>query len=84
MSMIRKWDIENEQVKKQCIDEVLARIDEQADAPFGVLAAEEIMAIVSEHVGPQVYNTALADAKKAIQAKLADLDIDIDMLRVLS
>ncbi|MBL8121783.1 DUF2164 family protein [Candidatus Saccharibacteria bacterium] len=78
--MIRKWDITNEQEKKQCLEEILTRLDEQGDAPFGVLAAEEILDIVSQHVGPQVYNMAIEDAKNALRTKLADLEIDLDML----
>jgi len=83
ITMIRKWDIKNKQTKKQCIDEVLARIDEQADAEFGVIATQDIIDIIAGHLGPQIYNEALEDAKKTIQTKLADLEIDIDILRVV-
>ena len=82
--MIRKWDIKNELVKKQCIDEILVRIDEQNNDKFGIIAAQEIIDIVAEHLGPQVYNSAIEDAKKAARTKLADLEIDLDILRVLS
>ena len=44
--MIRKWEIKDEQVKKRCIEEVLTRITEQADAEFGIIAAQEIIDIV--------------------------------------
>lgn len=81
--MIRKWDIRDDRVRRQCIDEVLARIDEQGDAEFGAIAAQEIIDIVAEHLGPQVYNAGLTDAKKAMQSALADLEIDLDALRVL-
>ena len=80
--MIRKWDLTDEQIKKQCTDEVIARVDEQADAEFGMIAAQEIIDIVAQHLGPQVYNSAIEDAKKAIQSKLADLEVDLDVLRV--
>jgi uncharacterized protein (DUF2164 family) len=82
--MIRKWDIKDEKVKKQCIDDVLARIDEQADAEFGVIAGQEIIDIVAEHLGPQVYNEAIEDTKKAVRTKLADLEVDLDILHVMS
>lgn len=82
--MNRKWDITNEEQKKQCINEVLTRLEEQGDAPFGIIAAEEIIDIVAQHVGPQAYNVAIEDAKKALQTKLADLETDLDMLRPMS
>ena len=79
--MIREWDITNEQQKKQCINEVLTRIEEQGDAEFGIIAAEELIDIVAQHVGPQAYNIAIEDAKKALQTKLADLETELDLLR---
>jgi uncharacterized protein (DUF2164 family) len=82
--MIRKWGITDKLVKKQCVDEILARIDEQEDAGFGVIAAEDIIDIVAQHLGPQAYNAAIDDVKKTIEAKLADLETDLDILRVSS
>ena len=81
ISVIRKWDITNAQVKKQCVDEVIARIDEQAGAEFGVIAAQEVIDIVASYLGPQAYNNAIEDAKKTIQTKLADIEIDLEVLR---
>ena len=79
--MIRKWEITSELTKRQCIDELLARIEEQNDYEFGVIAAQEIIDIVSKHLGPQIRNATLDEAKKSVQAKLADLEIDLDVLR---
>jgi len=80
--MIRKWDITDQQAKKRCVEEVLTRIEEQGDAEFGMIAVQEIIDIVAEHLGPQVYNTAIEDVKKAVQTKLADLEVELDILRV--
>jgi len=82
--MIRKWDITNEQSKKQCIDEILSRIDEQADAEFGIIAAQEIIDIVAAHLGPQIHNASIEEAKRTIRTKLADLEVDLDILQVRS
>lgn len=53
----------------------------QSDAMFGDIAAQDIIDIVGHHLGPEVHNRALYEAKKTIQTKLADLDIDLDILR---
>lgn len=79
--MLRKWDITDEQASRQCKDEIIARIKEQDDAQFGVIAAQDVIDIVAEHLGPEIYNLALEDAKKTIQKKLADLEIDLDVLK---
>lgn len=80
--MIRKWDITDEQIRKQCLDEVIARVDEQDGARFGVIAAQEVVDIVAKYLGPQVYNVALQDTKKLVEAKLTDIEIDLDSLCV--
>jgi uncharacterized protein (DUF2164 family) len=63
---------------------VLARIDEQDGTVFGVIAAQEIIDIVATHLGPQIHNATIEEAKKTVQAKLADLEIDLDILRANS
>lgn len=45
--MLRKWDITDEQSRKQCIDEIIAQIDEQSDAMFGDIAAQDVIDIVA-------------------------------------
>ncbi len=80
--MIRKWDITNEEASRQCRDEIIARVDEQGNSEFGMIAAQEIIDIVAGHLGPEIYNHAIEDAKKAIEKKLADLEVDLDVLRV--
>lgn len=82
--MIRKWDITDEQVKRQCLDEVIARIDEQGDAAFGRIAAQDIIDIVASYLGPQVFNDTIDEVKKTVEKKLADLEVDLDVLRVVS
>lgn len=79
--MLRKWDIADKEKAKQCIDEIIARIEEQSEAMFGDIAAQDIIDIVGSYLGPEVHNRALDEAKKTIQTKLADLDIDLDILR---
>jgi uncharacterized protein (DUF2164 family) len=79
--MIRKWDIVDEEIARQCKDEIITRVEEQGDAPFGVIAAQEIIDIVAEHLGPEIYSRAVEDAKKVVEKKLSDLEIDLDTLR---
>lgn len=82
--MLRKWNINDEQTLRQCVDEVITRADEQKGSEFGIIAANEIIDIVANHLDPQVYNLAINDAKKVIETKLADIEIDLDVLQVKS
>lgn len=78
--MKRKWDSDDEETQRKCVDEVIARIDEIGDSPAGVIAAQEIIDIVTERLAPEIYNKGVRDAKKLIADKLADIEIDIDLL----
>lgn len=80
--MIRKWDIKDEQAQRRCVDEVLTRFEEQDGSPFGMLAAQEIIDIVAEYVGPAAYNAGIDDAQSSLQSKLSDLDIELNILKI--
>lgn len=78
--MNRKWDIKNEVIQKKCIDEVITRIQEIDGEPVGMFAAQDIIDIVTANCGPEIYNSGLKDAKKLIQDRFHDLEVDIDLL----
>lgn len=80
--MLRKWDIKDDQIRKQCLDEIIARIEEEDDMTIGVISAQEIVDIVAKYVGPYAYNMAIVDSKKLLDNKLADLEVDFDLLKV--
>jgi uncharacterized protein (DUF2164 family) len=82
--MIQKWDIKDVRARKRCIDELLTRIDEQDGSEFGMIAAQDIIDIVADYVGPIAYNLGVEEAKKSIQSKVADLEIELDILKVSS
>lgn len=77
----RKWAIADEAVKKKCVEDILAILDQAEGRKPGMLLAEEIIETVATICGPQAYNTALKDVQKLIETKLQDLDIDIDLLK---
>ncbi|HSW80560.1 MAG TPA: DUF2164 family protein [Candidatus Saccharimonadales bacterium] len=78
--MQRKWDVSDEQTRKKCIDEVITRIQEQDGEAFGRIVAEEIIAIVLQNIGADIYNLGVEDARKLVQQKFSDLEIDLDLL----
>lgn len=78
--MLKKFDTIPRELNKKCIDEVITRIEEIESERVGEIAAQDIIDIVIENLGPEIYNTALRDAKKLVQDRLADLDYEIDGL----
>ncbi|QQS18183.1 DUF2164 family protein [Candidatus Saccharibacteria bacterium] len=78
--MKRKWDVGSEEQHRKCVEEILTRLQEQGMAEFGIIAAGDIISIVLQNYGPDIYNLALADARKLIETKLADISTDLDVL----
>lgn len=78
--MNRKWNVTNDVAQKKCIDEVIARIKEMDDEPVGMIAAQDIIDIVTENLGADIYNRGVADAKKLFLEKFNDLEIDLEIL----
>lgn len=80
--MIRKWDIDNKEINQKCIDQVITRI-QYIDDPnrVGVITAQEIIDIVAENLGPEIYNKALNDVIKQINEKLQDIEYSIEELK---
>lgn len=81
VEMKRKWDVSRSEMRKKCVEEVITRIEEQGDDQFGMIAAEEIIDIVLENLGPDIYNSALDATKKVVKQKVDDLDVEIDLLQ---
>lgn len=78
--MKRKWNTADTKIQRKCIDEVIARIEEMDDSMVGAIAAQDIIDIVTENLGPEIYNMGIRDSKKLIQGKLQDIEVDLDML----
>lgn len=81
MSVQRKFDVSSEDTKRQCIDAIIARINETIDEEIGIITAEDILSIVSESIGPEIYNKALSDTQTLLKNKCTDLDIEIELLK---
>ena len=77
--VLRKWDSEDEAKQRKCIDEVIARV-EDIDGSVGVVAAQDIIDIVTENLAPEIYNKGLRDAKKLIATKFSDVEAELDIL----
>lgn len=78
--MKRKWDVSSTETRKKCLEEIITRVEEQQGSTFGIIAAEEVLDIVSQNIGPDIYNLALKDAKKLLQDRMADIDTELDLL----
>lgn len=80
--MDRKLSINNKEANQKCIDEVITRIQDIDDtAQVGVIAAQDIIDIVMENIGPEMYNKGIDDTKKLLANKQQDLEFEIEELK---
>lgn len=80
--MDKKLTIDNKEANEKCIAEIITRIQEIDDTEtVGAIASQDIIDIVIENLGPEIYNKALVDAGKLIDAKSADLSYELDELK---
>jgi len=70
----------SEELQRKCIEEVIARIEEIDSDQVGVIAAQEVIDIVTENLAPDIYNAGVRDAKKLLLEKVHDIETDLDML----
>ena len=82
MALNRKWDIEDTELNKKCIDEVISRVEELENSDeVGIIAAQDIIDIVTENLAPGFYNQGVEDARKTVQDKIQDIEVDLDVLK---
>lgn len=60
--------------------EVITRVQEIDGSEVGVIAAQDIIDIVTQNITPEIYNMGLRDAKKLLNERFSDLETEIDLL----
>ena len=82
IDMIRKWDIKDKTLSRKVIDEVITRVQDIEDTDVaGEIVAQDLIDIVLESVGPEIYNAAVDDAMKLVREKLEDTQYSIEDLK---
>ncbi len=78
--MKRKFDTISKETERKCIDEVITRVEEIDGSEVGIIAAQDIIAIVTQNYGSEIYNMGVRDTKKLLQDRILDLESEIDLL----
>jgi len=80
--MIRKWDTDNKVLNQKCIDEVITRLQDIDDTEqVGVIAAQDIIDIVLENMGPEIYDKAINDVSKMLRDKFQEIEYNTEDLK---
>lgn len=63
--------------RKTLIASIQRYFDQNMDEPIGNLAAGALLNYVLQEIGPTIYNKAVADAQSRMQARIAELDLEV-------
>jgi uncharacterized protein (DUF2164 family) len=63
--------------RQQAIASIERYFREHMDEPIGNIAAGGLLGFFVEEIGPVIYNQAVADVQERLQARIAELDIEV-------
>ena len=64
-------------VRKEAIASIERYFREHMDEPIGNIAAGGLLGFFLEEIGPAVYNQAVADVQERLQARVAEVDLEV-------
>lgn len=67
----------SKQARQRAIASIQRYFDEHMDEPIGNVAAGGLLGFFLEEIGPSVYNQAVADVQERLQARVAELDLEV-------
>ena len=69
------------ELSKEARTEAIASIEryfrENMEEPIGNMAAGALLGFFLQELGPVIYNRAVSEVQERLQARIADLDIDV-------
>ena len=63
--------------RQQAIASIERYFRENMEEPIGNVAAGGLLGFLLEEIGPVIYNQAVRDVQERLQARIAELDIDV-------
>lgn len=63
--------------RKALVASIQRYFDQNMDEPIGNIAAGALLNYVLEEIGPTIYNKAVADVQARLQARIAELDLEV-------
>jgi uncharacterized protein (DUF2164 family) len=65
------------EARQRAIDSIQRYFAEHMDEPIGNVAAGGLLGFLLEEIGPSIYNQAVADVQERLQARVAELDLEV-------
>ena len=66
--------------RKEAVDSLQRYVENNFEESMGNIAAGALLDFFLEEVGPSVYNKAVSDVQERMQARVAELDLDVNQV----
>jgi len=73
-----KLSLLSETKKREAIEVIIAFYKRERGEQIGVIAAEEILDLVVEVVGVEIFNKGVAEATRLVQDRMAGIWVDVE------
>ena len=67
----------DKQARAQAIASIQAFFEQNMEEPIGNIAAGGLLGFFLTEIGPSIYNQGVADAQERLQARVAELDLEV-------
>ena len=67
----------HKQARQQAIESIQRYFEAHMDEPIGNVAAGGLLGFFLQEIGPTIYNQGVMDAQERLQARVAELDIEV-------
>lgn len=67
----------NREVRAEAVASIQRYFEQQLEMPIGNVAASGVLSYFLEELGPSIYNQAVADVQERLQARVAEVDIEV-------
>lgn len=64
-------------VRERAVESIQRYFRENMEEPIGTLAAGALLGFLVEEIGPVIYNQAVADVQDRLQARVAEVDLEV-------
>ena len=67
----------SKETQKQATESIERYFRENMDEPIGNLGASSLLQFFLKEIGPSIYNQGVLDAQERLQARVAEIDIEV-------
>lgn len=67
----------DKEARKEAVTSIERYFRENMDEPIGNVAAGGLLNFFVEEIGPAIYNQAVRDVQERLQARIAEVDIEV-------